>query len=975
MKAYLRHLLILKKPAARRLGACVGLIVALCLCCGPAVLADGTQTGLLRGVVVDAEGLPLPGVDVTAQGEQFSRDTVTDTEGAFFFPALEVGVYRVEANLLQLRTVHIDARVFIDRPTEIRLTLRKEGNDEPVVETGDVIQVSAVAPLINRYDTRVGGSVSREFLDDLPVQRFYQSAAFFLPGLVDLGDGNPNVGGALRGANLYLVDGVDTTDATTGLFGLNLTFEAIADVDVSTAVIPAEYGRVSGAVINVVTRSGGNDFQGGARWLATSASWRGDYKDPSLTPDALAASSGPSGLQNTFTAFFSGPLAVDRMWFFAGFEGSEDALRHPTLDGAFWDEAPSLRSGSAKITAALGQRHTLQAQFTADSGSFATYIPFDSSPGENRANRSPRGLRGASFNRLAGDPFAAQERSQEGDLGKLQWQGILGANFTLSANAAIQSRLLERSPISTSGFNGGAPHIGLLPLLTDAPDALGASQAVLFNGLTEVGDEDREKEQANLTANHYSRGPRLDQEQHIGLDYQRSTSNRNLRFAGRDGFDRETGSRVTGQLFLDEDPSDECFFEGQCQPFDPSTGEFTPFILYNFWERPSRETEVENLAAFYEHSLSSDRFFLSLGARWESTRAHDDTGRVLTEDESFAPRVSLKIDPKKDGRTLITAAWSRLLEPFPQRLYDDFTSFEPFSGYSEYDWNPFGDPACDDEDPSDLGSPCWEIFGTVPLFPRQGADPNPDLERSFVDETTFGFEHQLSENTGLRLNYIRREWKDLWDDLLTVDPDGFGVSELANLPQARRKYQAAQILIQRRRQDRWQLLASYTWSEALGNLFVADGFSTFADFTDAEDTNSVNRFGRAPYDSRNQIKGFISYRLPLGPNSLPFGSVFQLRDGTPYQQERFEGAGIRFLTRRGALELEQTFQWDLSARFDWPLANGSAVEFKFEVFNVTDEQERSSVEQDIDSGRFGLPREVGDLQPPRSLRFSLGYTF
>ena len=139
--------------------------------------------------------------------------------------------------------------------------------------------------------------------------------------------------------------------------------------------------------------------------------------------------------------------------------------------------------------------------------------------------------------------------------------------------------------------------------------------------------------------------------------------------------------------------------------------------------------------------------------------------------------------------------------------------------------------------------------------------------------------------------------------------------------------------------------------------------------------SSINRFGRAPYDSRNQIKGFISYRLPLGSNSLTFGSVLQLRDGTPYQQERFEGAGIRFLTRRGALELEQTVQWDLSARLDWPLANGSAVEFKFEVFNVTDEQERLSVEQDIDSGRFGLPREVGDLQPSRSLRFSLGYTF
>jgi hypothetical protein len=196
-----------------------------------------------------------------------------------------------------------------------------------------------------------------------------------------------------------------------------------------------------------------------------------------------------------------------------------------------------------------------------------------------------------------------------------------------------------------------------------------------------------------------------------------------------------------------------------------------------------------------------------------------------------------------------------------------------------------------------------------------------------------------------------------------------------NLPNAERSYRGLHLLVQKRFARRWQLLGSYTWSETEGNLFRANGRSTFDDFSELVATNVVNRLGPAPYDSTHQLKLFANFRVPLGWGDLSLGTATRYQTGTPYQPERLEDLGLRFLSPRGSLRLDDLFQWDLAATLEVPLAASVELEVKLEAFNVTDEQSRLDVETEVGTGRFGEPRSIADLQRPRWLRLTLGLRF
>ncbi|MEM7585685.1 MAG: hypothetical protein AAF560_20010, partial [Acidobacteriota bacterium] len=302
-----------------------------------------------------------------------------------------------------------------------------------------------------------------------------------------------------------------------------------------------------------------------------------------------------------------------------------------------------------------------------------------------------------------------------------------------------------------------------------------------------------------------------------------------------------------------------------------------------------------------------------------------------------------------------------------------FEQRDALSGYVDYEW--IGGDFCFGEDPSNLDSFCWEPVAIVPFFQVQPANPNAALDRSSVDELVVGFKRQLTPLTGLSLHYIDRTWNDLWDDVLTPVGDGFVETDVRNLENARREYRAVQLLVQRRFADNWQLLGSYTWSEATGNLFTNDGLDTFADFQDVSDVNLVNRFGPAPYDRPHQLGLFGTYQIPLGRSLVSLGSALRYRDGVPFQRERDDFFGVRFLSPRGSERLSGVFQWDISADLAVKVLNQLELEVRAEIFNLTNDSQQLAAESDIDTGRFGLPITVRDLQVPRSYRLTLGLRF
>ncbi len=960
------------------------LAVLLLLFTGVADLfADGTQTGVLAGTVKDARGELLQGVPVELSGPQGNRNGYTDEEGRFRFLALGVGSYDVSAELLGLTARAGEVAIYVNRTTNVELVLKEEQEAATESSVEDWIQVIAEAPLVDRFETRLSTNVRLEFLDELPVQRFYQSVALLLPGVSGGADGNPQTSGALRSSNLYLVDGVDTTDPTTGLFGLNLTYEAVQEVQVTTAAPTSDYGRSSGAVVNVVTRSGTNRYSGNARWVNTNNAWNSDFDGSApelrhLGRDIDAANAAPDELDSTLALSLGGPLWKDRLWFFSAFEDASSSFSRPTLEGTLWDGGADVESSAFKVTAQATPQHTLVAQHTADDASFAAFDPFARDPSELALPEVPVTLEDENeVNPTPGEIFALEAIGQEGRFSKLEWNAVLGRDYSLVLTLAEQEREIDRGSLNSRGLTGDAAHVGVV---IDPRDEQERFNFFLFNGATEVGFERRPRQQGNLALDAFVSTGAIEHEIKAGVDYQETESESQLNAPGVAGLDPATGLEVAGQLFIDFDLRPECLVLGQCMPFNPNTGEFQAFSLFNMWARPRQQTREETTAVHFSDTMIFDRWLLSLGVRWESVRGEDENGRRLVDDSDFAPRIGVNWDPIGDGKMILSATWGRYHEPFLQQYLDAFARLEPLTGFTEYERLEFaGGRDCRTVAPGIIDSPCWRPIGVMPFIQALFGDPDPDLERSSVEEFMVGFERQLTTNTAITLHWIDRRWRDLWDDVLTLVPDPSGepavAAEVLNLPEAERQYRGLHLLFQKRFADNWQMLASYTWSEAEGNLFSANGLDDFADFRDFVDTNLVNRFGLAPYDRTHQLGVFGNYQIPFERLLISLGSALRYTDGVPYQAERFEEAGRRFLTPRGSERLPGVLQLDLAANFDVRLASELELELKAEIFNLTDEQEALAAESLLDTGLFGRPRTINALQRPRSYRFSIGLRF
>ncbi len=980
-----------------------GIVLSTLALAGPA-LGDGTQTGVITGTVLDDVGTPVQGVTVNLNGPQLDRRAVTDDEGRFRFPALGVGGYRVMAELLGLESPPSEVTVYVNKTSELMLRLR-QGTDEAAAlpEVEDWIQAVAEAPVIDRFETRVGANVSFDFLEDLPVRRFYQSVALLLPAVAGGEDGNPNTSGALRDANLFLVDGVDTTDPTTGLFGLNLAYEAVEEVEVTTAAAGVEYGRATGAIVNVVTRSGSQQFRGLARWVAVNNDWKDDYDYSGVEVEHLdlelaAANMGPDELDSTTAISLGGPVASDRLFFFASWENAGRSFLRPTAFGELWDQNAELESGAFKLTAQPSPAHTVVAQHTFDSAHLTTFAPFDVQPAENSVPAELRDdLADPSLATRPGEIFALEDRSQGGRFTTLQWSAVVGQNLSFALNLAEQERELDRAARNSRGLTADAPHIALVPF--QRPDGAQEESLFFLNGATAEGFELRPREQANLVVDWF-RGGAVDHEIAFGVDYQQTDSETLFNVPGQPGVDRVSGQPVAGQIFLDFDP--DCDPGADCNVFNPDAGTFAPFLLFNSWRRPPRETGEETLAFYVSDTISLRRWLFRFGVRFESVEGGDGfrldgegrrgAGGTIVDDVDLAPRVAVTFDPRADGEVLLHAAWGRYHEPFLQKYLDSFGAPEAFSGFTQYVWADF-EPVCANADPAVVDHPCWVFSGLVPdpdllpdvqrFVPLQGLPPNPDLERAAVDELVLGFERQLSARAGLSLHYVDRKWSRLWDDVIALEEDGGVTFEIARLAEARRSYRALQLLFQRRYAERWQLLASYTWSEAEGNFFDNDGLGDFGDFTGFTDATSINRFGPAPHDRPQQLRLFGTYLFPFERLGLSLAAALRYADGVPFQLEVIERVDVfgspvelvRFATPRGSERLSGTFQLDTAVNFDLRLSRDVDFEIKAEIFNLTGEKEQLGVESLADTGIFGRPRTLGDLQAPRSYRLTLGLRF
>lgn len=293
------------------------LIAALLLAFAlPGVAAATEQTGKIRGTVTDNGGQALRGVTVktSSPSMQGEREVLSGEQGDFWMPGLPPGDYEITFVLDGYQTdVQRGVHVSIGSSITLNITMQ-------TAEIGTAVTVTDDRPTIDVSSSSAGQVVSREYLQALPTGRSYQQAVQFAPGVT--GGSNPNAQGGSSRENKWMLDGANTSDPVTGTFSFNFNLDAIDEIEVITGAFRAENGGTMGALINVRTKSGSNDFEGGINGYYSNANWS-PKRDASFTPDARQIEGSEfdrDGQAVTLGAFLGGPLIKDKLWFFASMQ-------------------------------------------------------------------------------------------------------------------------------------------------------------------------------------------------------------------------------------------------------------------------------------------------------------------------------------------------------------------------------------------------------------------------------------------------------------------------------------------------------------------------------------------------------------------------------------------------------------------------------------------------------------------------------
>jgi hypothetical protein len=289
------------------------------------VVAQAAITGNIAGVVTDqATGKPLAGVTVTVSGPalQGEQTEFTDSSGRYIITELPPGEYIVRFYFSNIKVERPGIFISADKTLPVNAAVPTQ---KASTQTYRIVER---APTVDVANTQVQTQVSSELVRNTPFGRNYNSVLTLAPGAA-LDAVGFSFGGATGPENNFLIDGLNATNPGLGLQGTNFSVEFIKETEIITGGYNAEYGRATGGVVNVITKSGSNEFHGGA-WFF--------YTPFQLTPPRVGrvgeaiASTGAiptringvpnvGRVRNAFDFGFDlgGPIVKDKVWFYVGF--------------------------------------------------------------------------------------------------------------------------------------------------------------------------------------------------------------------------------------------------------------------------------------------------------------------------------------------------------------------------------------------------------------------------------------------------------------------------------------------------------------------------------------------------------------------------------------------------------------------------------------------------------------------------------
>jgi outer membrane receptor protein involved in Fe transport len=332
----------------------VSLLLAMPL--GAAAQSQATG-GAIEGTITDESGAVLPGASVTVrnQGTGVVREATTDGAGVYRAPLLPVGTYDVTASLAGFATTRRpDLVLQIGQTLTVDLALT-------VATAQEEVTVTAEAPVIESARTHQASTVGAQAVSNLPVNgRNFIDFVLTTPGVSrDVRSGDISFAGQRGTLNSLVIDGADNNNTffgqTLGRTGsgrapYQFSQDAVQEFQVNRNAYSAEYGRAGGAVINVVTKSGTNEFHGSAFEF-----FRDDSLNANSYTNKVANPIRPKSpfRIHQFGGSLGGPLQKDKAFFFFSYDGQRQSIPNDvvlTLPGNLPTD-PDTQAGLAKVQA------------------------------------------------------------------------------------------------------------------------------------------------------------------------------------------------------------------------------------------------------------------------------------------------------------------------------------------------------------------------------------------------------------------------------------------------------------------------------------------------------------------------------------------------------------------------------------------------------------------------------------------------
>lgn len=880
-------------------------------------------TGSIRGVVETGE-TALPGVTVEAKSPnlQGSRISVTDAEGRFNLPSLPPGVYAIAATLDGFGPKSQTVTLGLNQAAAIRIELLPV-QAETVVVTAEAAQVATDS-------TTVGRNIDAKVFQALPTGRNYSSIAQLASGVNTDGSDDRNTSITVYGStgleNSYLVDGSNTTGVEIGNQGKVLNFEFIQEVEFKSGGYEAEYGGAQGGILNVVTKSGGNEFHGDVF---------GYFDDDALQAenthlDELTAEGIPVGFRKTdFGLDLGGYVLKDRLWFFAAYDRVSNTLQRQVTTQPFTGTLTDLDTKSnlyaGKLTGRLSDQHTLIGTVFGD-------------PTDDTGAIGP----------VIGPPSTYLGTSSVGgtDIG-LRYEGILSTHWIVTGQFGLHQE--DSSRLAAPGGN----QIAYQDNTGDFVVASGGFGGAEGNG--QFDTKTFKRYDYRLSANFFASNHDIK----VGAGFERVNADVVRDYSG--------GQLVQILPPFEDDPLERLVYGHQFFASADST-------IENPSTAPVIATPQHDVFAIYAQDRWTvlNNLTVMAGLRFEKQLIRGLDNITFLDLNHFSPRVGFAWDFLSDGKSKAYGSYSHFVQMIPLDM--NIRSLNGERDGSTFNFDPVNlacDPEADTED-----TPC-EIRGTAV------DDVDPNIKSPYADEIIVGVERQFGTTWSIGVRGIYRSLRRVLEDTYLPDVDNYaffnpGESVLApDFAPGRRYFRGIELTAQKRLSDNWMLYASYLYSSLRGNFdgsFRAIGgfFAKNPNITDDFDYPEfqVNASGVLTLDRPHQLKLQTAYVFPFGLTTSLSGFY---QSGTPLSRigwwNGYVGPEI-FITPRGS-EGRSPDTYEIDMHFDYGLRLGPVtVHVLADVFNMLNRQEVLLVDQ-----VWAFDQADNDLPEPTNSHYGLGNTF